>query len=215
MAGECKALQNFVHVSTAYVNSDRRGEIKEEIYETDQDPEEMINNLISMNPKDLIAKTKTLLGKLPNTYTFTKAASERMIKKKRPKYLTVSIVRPSIIGAAFRDPYAGWVENITASSAVFLLGGIGMIKYMPGKARKVADMIPVDFVADQTIVVAAMMANTKNLHVFHSTTSHKNPTTVGFSNKTVHLYFTNNVPLKIIAKCNVSLVPNKHAIKIL
>jgi hypothetical protein len=46
-------------------------------------------------------------------------------------------------------------------------------------------MIPVDFVADQAIVIAAMMANTKNLHVFHSTTSHKNPTTTGFSNKTV------------------------------
>ena len=60
-----------------------------------------------MNPKDLISQTKTLLGKLPNTYTFTKAAAERILKKKRPQNLTICIVRPSIIGAAFRDPYAG------------------------------------------------------------------------------------------------------------
>lgn len=31
----------------------------------------------------------------------------------------------------------GWVENVTASSAVFLLGGIGMLKFIPGKDRKV------------------------------------------------------------------------------
>lgn len=51
--------------------------------------------------------------------------------------LTVTIVRPSIIGAASRDPYAGWVENITASSAIFLLGGIGMLRYIPGNETKV------------------------------------------------------------------------------
>jgi len=51
--------------------------------------------------------------------------------------MTLSIVRPSIIGAAFRDPYAGWVENVTASSAVLLLAGIGMLKFIPGKKEKV------------------------------------------------------------------------------
>ena len=79
--------------------------------------------------------------------------------------MTLSIVRPSIIGAAFRDPYAGWVENVTASSAVLLLAGIGMLKFIPGKIEKViiyilikqiGDIIPVDFVADYCVVVGAI-----------------------------------------------------------
>jgi hypothetical protein len=62
-----------------------------------------------------------------------------MLKKKETFHpnLTVTVVRPSIIGAASRDPYAGWVENITASSAIFLLGGIGMVKYIPGNETRV------------------------------------------------------------------------------
>lgn len=84
--------------------------------------------------------------------------------KKRETFnpnLTVTIVRPSIIGAASRDPYAGWVENLTASSAIFLLGGIGMVKYIPGNETRLGDIIPVDFVSDHCIVAAALMANSK------------------------------------------------------
>lgn len=31
----------------------------------------------------------------------------------------------------------GWVENVTASSAIFLLSGIGMLKFLPGNKEKV------------------------------------------------------------------------------
>jgi glycerone phosphate O-acyltransferase/fatty acyl-CoA reductase len=44
--------------------------------------------------------------------------------------MTVSIVRPSIIGAAFRDPCPGWIEGISGASAVFLLGGTGVIRFI-------------------------------------------------------------------------------------
>ena len=89
-------------------------------------------------PADELEKnTKKILGPLPNTYVFTKGLVERILKKRKPSNMTLSIVRPSIIGAAFRDPYAGWVENVTASSAVLLLAGIGMLKFIPGKEEKV------------------------------------------------------------------------------
>jgi len=32
---ECKNLENFIHVSTTYVNCDRRGYIEEDIYDPD------------------------------------------------------------------------------------------------------------------------------------------------------------------------------------
>ena len=33
----CKNLENFVHISTAYTNCDRKGYIEEEIYNPEQD----------------------------------------------------------------------------------------------------------------------------------------------------------------------------------
>lgn len=60
-----------------------------------------------MHPDELEKNTKKILGPLPNTYVFTKGLVERILKKRKPQNMTISIVRPSIIGAAFRDPYAG------------------------------------------------------------------------------------------------------------
>jgi hypothetical protein len=67
----------------------------------------MINQFLAMHPDELEKNTKKILGKFPNTYVFTKGLVERILKKKRSNNMTVSIVRPSVIGAAFREPYAG------------------------------------------------------------------------------------------------------------
>ena len=40
LAKRIKNLDVFTHISTSYANSDRRGLVKEEIYEKDTDPEE-------------------------------------------------------------------------------------------------------------------------------------------------------------------------------
>jgi hypothetical protein len=47
--------------------------IKEEIYDTKDDPEELFARLTSMTMKELVTSTEEILGKYPNTYTFTKA----------------------------------------------------------------------------------------------------------------------------------------------
>jgi hypothetical protein len=132
LAKSCHKLENFLHISTCYVNSDKVGYIEEEIYDLEEDAEQMIEGLLNLSPEELENSTKEILGALPNTYVFTKGAVERIIQKHRPKDITITLVRPSIIGAALRDPYPGWVENVTACTAIFLLGGIGMIRYIPG-----------------------------------------------------------------------------------
>lgn len=103
----CKNLENFIHISTAYTNCDRKGYIEEEIYNSEQDSQGMINQFLAMHPDDLEKNTKKILGKFPNTYVFTKGLVERILKKRRSNNMTVSIVRPTVIGAAFREPYAG------------------------------------------------------------------------------------------------------------
>lgn len=51
LADGCKNIQNFIHVSTAYVNSNKVGEIEEKIYDEGEDAEEMIFRLKNMDPE--------------------------------------------------------------------------------------------------------------------------------------------------------------------
>lgn len=40
--------------------------------------------------------------------------------------MCVTIVRPSIVGSTYKEPFKGWVENIAASTAVFTFIGLGI-----------------------------------------------------------------------------------------
>ena len=46
---QCKHLEIFTHVSTAYVNCDKRGFIKEQIYDINEDSEEIMNRILKMS----------------------------------------------------------------------------------------------------------------------------------------------------------------------
>jgi alcohol-forming fatty acyl-CoA reductase len=81
LAQECRNLQSLTHVSTAYVNSNRTGFIEEKIYSLDnnQDPEEVIKEILRMNPQYIADNEKSLIGSYPNTYTWTKSMAERAL----------------------------------------------------------------------------------------------------------------------------------------
>lgn len=46
LAQQTKHLDNFLHISTAYVNSDKKGVIQEKIYDINIDAEEYIHSLL-------------------------------------------------------------------------------------------------------------------------------------------------------------------------
>ena len=48
LAKKMKRLENFLHVSTCYVNCTMSGWIEEKIYDIDQDPETLINDLLKI-----------------------------------------------------------------------------------------------------------------------------------------------------------------------
>lgn len=48
---ECKQLEIFLHVSTAYVNCEKKGFIEEKIYDIDRDSEDVINTIMKMTPE--------------------------------------------------------------------------------------------------------------------------------------------------------------------
>lgn len=174
LAASLKNLEIFTHVSTCYVNSDLSGLIKEEIYDRGIDPDEQLRELEEMPVEEMIAKTKEIIGKFPNTYTYTKSLCERLIQKKKGT-LPVCIVRPSIINTSYLEPYPGWIDSIAAAAALFMLVGLGVVHELRANWRIISDTVPVDVVVGTIIVASAFNLKNPKLSIYHVGSSDRNP----------------------------------------
>lgn len=170
-------LHSFLHVSTCYVNSNRRGQVGEKMYPLGFDPEVVLKKIQGLSQSELQKDQLTSTGLLrewPNTYTFTKAMTEPMLIAKRGT-VPLAIVRPSIIGASWREPCPGWVDVVSAAGAVYITAGLGVINFLPGDGNSVADIVPVDYVVN--VMLAALPAVQKqNTHmIFQAASSMERP----------------------------------------
>jgi len=118
-------------VSTAYTNSNRSGRIEEKIYDLEggKDPEKLIEEILALNPQQVIDQEKKIIGKYHNTYTFTKALTERVLQK-RHGHVKISIVRPSIVISAYQEPMIGWCESLSAMGGLLFAVMLGLINYL-------------------------------------------------------------------------------------
>lgn len=96
----------------------------------------------------------------PNTYTFTKAISETyLVEKVRakperylgPNGIPVAIIRPSIVGGAWREPFVGQVDNYNGPTGAILSLYTGALQAMPGIGSRIADLVPVDMVSNMVL----------------------------------------------------------------
>ncbi len=46
--------------------------------------------------------------------------------------MPIAITRPSIIGAAWREPIGGWIDTISAAGVIFVSVGVGLLKMIQG-----------------------------------------------------------------------------------
>jgi len=159
-------LECFVHVSTAYVNSDRRGRHLETLPPLDFDVEEMVQLILQSNPEELEKATPHMIGSYPNTYTFTKAITEVILEQRRGD-IPLAILRPSIIASANVEPVPGWIDSISAVAAAVLFGGLGIMHSLVGDPEVVADIIPVDMVVNGILLAAAAQAGRRQLCSYH------------------------------------------------
>ncbi|CAI2365141.1 unnamed protein product [Moneuplotes crassus] len=190
LAKDCKNIECYTHMSTCYVNSDKKGYIEEKIYDVTFDVEQHINHLKTLSVEDIEKQTPDILGNFPNTYTFTKSMGERLLKKHRGS-LPMLIIRPSIVGSSYKEPYPGWVDNISAAGAIVFFCGLGIIRDGIGNINVVGDLIPVDYVVNATLVGTAYQANKDSLIVHNSGTSGSaNPILWGVFVKSIERYFT-------------------------
>ncbi|EZA60709.1 hypothetical protein DMN91_002292 [Ooceraea biroi] len=176
----CHRMRNveaLIHVSTAYCNCDRN-DVAEEIYPVGREPEQVIALTKWMDDKMVEELTPNLIASRPNTYTFTKALSERMILRERGS-LPVAIVRPSIVLASYKEPVAGWMDNCNGPTGIIAAAGKGFFRTMLCHEDKVADLIPVDIVINLMICAAWRTAtqHTDTISIYNCCTGQQNPIT--------------------------------------
>ncbi|CAL8235721.1 unnamed protein product [Boreogadus saida] len=211
LAHSMKHLEVFLHVSTAYANCDREL-IEEVVYTPPVDYRKLIESLDWMDEKMVSALTPRLLGKRPNTYTFTKALAEHLVQQEAGS-LNVAIVRPSIVGASWKEPFPGWIDNFNGPSGIFIAAGKGILRTMRAANDAVADLVPVDVVINTTLAAAwysgAQMHNRpKNIMVYNCTTGGINPFRWGEVEHHVISTFKRNPLEQAFRRPNVNLTTN-------
>jgi len=146
-------LASFVHVSTAYSHC-YMSYIDEKFYANEYLPDQLIQMAEEKSATviDESKWTKKLIGKHPNTYTFTKALAEQAVLD-NANNLPIAIFRPSIVTAASKEPLPGWVDNLNGptGAAAAVASGIWRTA-QTGRTTKI-DFIPVDFVVSMMCVI--------------------------------------------------------------
>ncbi|KAF4803991.1 putative fatty acyl-CoA reductase [Turdus rufiventris] len=175
LAQRMKNLEVFMHVSTAYAYCNRK-QIEEVVYPPPVDPKKLIDSLEWMDDDLVNDITPKLLGKRPNTYTYTKALAESVVQQEGAK-LNIAIVRPSIIGASWKEPFPGWIDNFNGPSGIFIAAGKGILRTMRASNDALADLVPIDVVVNTTLAAAWYSAINRpgKVMVYNCTTGGTNP----------------------------------------
>ncbi|NWU09264.1 FACR1 reductase, partial [Cephalopterus ornatus] len=174
LAQRMKNLEVFVHISTAYAYCNRQV-IEEVVYPPPVDPKKLIDSLEWMDDDLVNDITPKLLGNRPNTYTYTKALGESVVQQEASK-LNIVIIRPSIVGASWKEPFPGWIDNFNGPSGIFIAAGKGILRTMRATNDAVADLIPVDVVINATLAAAwySGVHRPRKLMVYNCTTGGTN-----------------------------------------
>ncbi|XP_031784422.1 fatty acyl-CoA reductase 1 [Nasonia vitripennis] len=152
----CKGMANLaclIHVSTAYSNADLR-DIQEMVYSTKVKPQTLMDMCENLDDETMGILEKKLLGKHPNTYTLTKGLAEQVVLTKGVGLPAVAIVRPSIVCAAFQEPFPGWVDNVCGITGILMEIGRGTMRSIVCQPQCIVDIVPVDYVVDTLICTA-------------------------------------------------------------
>jgi alcohol-forming fatty acyl-CoA reductase len=145
LARSCPGLERLVCVSTAYVTPHPGDGVP--IPETLAPLPAPAADLLAAI-RDGRADQAQLLAASghPNTYTLTKSIAEHLLVARRGA-VPLSIIRPSIISASLRYPFAGWIDSTAGFGAFVLLLGLGHLRVVVGEAGARLDLVPVDEVA--------------------------------------------------------------------
>ncbi|XP_053674488.1 fatty acyl-CoA reductase wat-like [Anopheles nili] len=178
IAENCENLKIFVHVSSAFSQC-IHSNVKEEFYTPHVDPLTLIK-LVENEPRlaEFEAISKKIVEPWPNTYAFTKALAEEVVRQYRSK-VPIAIVRPSIVTTTYKDPIEGWTDNFYGFNGVVSGAGTGVLRIFHIHDEYKANIIPADIVINGTLVAAYHAANHPEEDNVFNCTMDENYTTWG------------------------------------
>jgi HAD superfamily hydrolase (TIGR01490 family) len=128
-----------------------------------------------------------------DVYTLTKAFAERAAEELWAQAgHRLSVVRPSIIESALHHPFPGWIDGFKVADPLIIAYGRGQLPDFPGLPDSVLDVIPVDFVVNAALAVAARDAKPAEPKYFHVSSGASNPLPFHRMYENVNSYFTEN-----------------------
>ncbi|RWS14634.1 putative fatty acyl-CoA reductase CG5065-like protein, partial [Dinothrombium tinctorium] len=174
---QLKHIQALVHVSTAYCNTEKC-DVKENIYHESIPANKILDAVEWMDDDILESLSHHLFAGRPSSYHYTKALAENLLIEDG-KDLNIAVIRPSIITAAWKEPFPGWIDNYYGPTGYLVVSGKGVLRTMHVHKEKICDMVPVDIVANALIVGAWFVGTKKSgqIQVFNCTSGGLNPIT--------------------------------------
>jgi HAD superfamily hydrolase (TIGR01490 family) len=128
-----------------------------------------------------------------DVYTLTKSFAERAAEQMWAQQgHRLSVVRPAIIESALRHPFPGWIDGFKVADPLILAYGRGMLPEFPGLPDSVLDVIPVDFVVNVILAVAANPSPVEEPKYFHVSSGASNPLPFHRMFRNVNEYFVKN-----------------------
>ncbi|XP_058414561.1 fatty acyl-CoA reductase 2-like isoform X3 [Diceros bicornis minor] len=175
MASQMPKLEAFIHISTAYSNCNLK-HIDEVIYPCPVEPKKIIDSMEWLDDAVIDKIAPKLIGDRPNAYTFTKALGE-MVVQQESRNLNIAIIRPSIVGATWQEPFPGWVDNLNGPNGIIIATGKGLLRALRATPKDVLDVVPVDIVVNLTLAVGWYTAvhRPKSMLIYHCTSGNLNP----------------------------------------
>ncbi|XP_069484627.1 fatty acyl-CoA reductase 2 [Ambystoma mexicanum] len=208
LAHQMKKLEAFIHVSTAYANCNRR-HIDEVVYPPPVELKKLMDSVEWMDESIIREITPRLLGERPNTYTYTKALAECVVQQDSG-HIPVAIIRPSIVGASWQEPFPGWIDNFNGPSGILIAAGKGILRTMKATNNAIADLIPVDVVINLTLAAGWYTAvqRPKTTLVYNCTTGGINPSYWGEIENHVISSFKRNPLEQAFRRPNANITSN-------
>ncbi|KAG6460346.1 hypothetical protein O3G_MSEX011917 [Manduca sexta] len=158
LAKQCSKLRVFVYVSTAYccATTDKIGvQLEEEFHPCSIPPATLIDIVEKVDTARVEAIVPGLMESWPNTYTFTKAITEQLVRSMADE-IPICVIRPPIVIGTYNEPAPGWVDMSCANgpSGIIIGHGLGILRVMYTREDKLLCLVPGDY-ANNCILAAA------------------------------------------------------------
>ncbi|XP_030755689.1 fatty acyl-CoA reductase 1-like isoform X2 [Sitophilus oryzae] len=162
LALKMKKLDVFVHVSTAYCSISEGKTVPEELIPAIADWKETIYVAEKCDENLLNILSHKIVGKYPNTYTYTKHLADHCINELLGSKIPTVIVKPTIVTNSISEPMIGWGDNFNGPVGISIGNGFGVLRIFMADLNISMDYVPIDTVIKALILAGRNTAQSQS-----------------------------------------------------